>query len=147
MFAQLRSFNFASLAATLFLALIGISSCANNTSLQSDGVVPFDAQKRAVERSASRWKALIDKRFEESFAYLSTASKAGTSVNEYAAAMQRMSVVSAVVDSAKCEGGLCVVKSNISLPIFVRGVGTRLQTLPVEESWTVNNNELWLIRR
>ena len=147
MFTKLLSFNLVSFIAPILITVVSIGGCANSVSLQTDNVVAFDAQKRAVERSTTRWKALTDKRFEESFVYLSTASRVGTSASEYATAMQRMNVSAVVVDSAKCEAALCIVKSSITLPIFVRGVGPRLQTLPVEESWIVDNSELWLIRR
>lgn len=138
---------FTRLLALALLASLAIGGCATGVSSQPDKPVALDAQKRAIERSTARWKALTDKRFDESFGYLSDASKVGTNVGEYAAAMQRMGFVAATVESAKCEEGLCTVRTNITLPIFVRNVGARLQTVPVEESWIVNNGELWLIRR
>lgn len=105
------------------------------------------AQKRAIERSTSRWKALTDKRFDAAFAFLSDASKVGISAGEYGDAMRRMGYTSATVESAACEEGVCTVKSTITLPIYIRAVGTRQQSLPIEEQWVVNNGELWLIRR
>ena len=107
----------------------------------------FDMQKRAVERSAARWKALTDKRFDEAFSFLSEASKVGTNATEYGAAMQRMGYLSATSDSAVCDETVCTVKSTITLPVYIRNVGSRPQTLPIEERWIVNNGELWLIRR
>lgn len=109
--------------------------------------VVFDPQKRAVERSTARWKALVDKRFDEAFVFLSEASKIGISAGEYGVVMQRLGYTNAIVESASCESDVCIVKSTITLLILVRGVGARPQTLPVEERWIVNNGELWLIRR
>jgi hypothetical protein len=129
------------------LTSIALCACATGSSTMSEKVTVFDPQKRAVERSTARWKALTDKRFDEAFAFLSDASKIGVTASEYGSAMQRMGYISASVQSATCEESVCTVKSTITLPIFVRGVGARQQTLPVEERWIMNNGELWLIRR
>lgn len=124
-----------------------LGGCATSVTPSADKSAAFDPQKRAVERSAARWKALTDKRFDESFAYLSEASRVGTNAAEYAAAMQRMGFIAANVVSATCEEAVCTVKSTVTLPVFIKNVGARPQTVPVEERWIVNNNELWLIRR
>lgn len=129
------------------LASIALGGCATGPSATGEKTAAFDPQKRAVERSAARWKALTDKRFDDAFAFLSDASKTGISAGEYGVAMRRMGYTSATVESAACEEGVCVVKSTITLPILVRAVGARPQTIPVEERWIVNNGELWLIRR
>ena len=147
MYMQSHLFTLARLLPLALLASIGVSGCATSASAPADRPSVFDPEKRAVERSAARWKALTDKRFNDSFGYLSEASRVGTNAGEYASAMQRMGFVAAVVEGAKCEDGVCTVKSNVTLPISVRNVGPRLQTLPVEERWIVNNGELWLIRR
>ena len=133
--------------ALALLVSIALGGCAAGTATLTEKAPVVDVQKRAIERSTARWKALIDKRFDEAFAYLSDASKIGTNAGEYGAAMQRMGYTKATVDSALCEEGVCTVKSTITLPVFVRAVGGRAQTLPVEERWIVNNGELWLIRR
>ena len=135
-----------SFLATL-LASIAVNGCAITPAPTVEKPTSFDPQKRAIERSVDRWKALTDKRFDEAFIFLSDASKLGTNAGEYGAAMQRMGYTSAIVESAMCDDGVCTVTSKITLPISVRGVGARLQTLPVEERWIVNNGELWLIRR
>ncbi len=129
------------------IASITLGGCATGTASSAAKTPVVDAQKRAMERSAARWKALTDKRFDEVFAFLSDASKLGTNAIEYAATMQRMGYTSATVESAACEEAVCVVKSIITLPILVSRVGARPQTIPVEERWIVNNGELWLIRR
>jgi hypothetical protein len=139
--AMIRTF-----LATLLAAIV-VSGCAVSPVPTAEKPITFDPQKRAIERSTARWKALTDKRFDESFAFLSDASKLGTSAGEYGAAMQRMGYAAATVESATCDAGVCIVNSKITLPIGVRNVGARLQTLPVEERWIVNNGELWLIRR
>ena len=132
------------MAMLMSLTLGGCTTVASST---DEKKVAFDSQKRAVERSTARWKTLTDKRFDESFSFLSEASRVGTNAGEYAVSMRRMGFVSAKVDSAACVDIVCTVKSTITLPIFVRSVGARVHTLPVEEQWIVNNGELWLIRR
>jgi hypothetical protein len=131
----------------VLLASIALHGCATGTSVTAENKVPFDPQKRAVERSTARWKALTDKRFDEAFSFLSDASKLGITAGEYGVAMQRIGYTSAIVESATCEEAICIVKSTITLPIFVRAVGARPQSIPVEERWIMNNGELWLIRR
>ncbi len=135
---------------SFFLAMltsIALGGCATGSSTTGEKAVAFDPQKRAVERSVARWKALTDKRFDEAFTFLSDASKIGISAGEYGAAMRRMAYTNATVESAVCDEGVCIVKSTITLPIYLPRVGARPQTLPVEERWIVNNGELWLIRR
>ena len=132
---------------TVSITICALSGCATDSSVAAVKIARFDMQKRAVERSAARWKALTDKRFDEAFAFLSDASKVGTNASEYGAAMQRMGYLNATADSASCAEGACTVKSTITLPVYIRNVGSRSQTLPIEERWIVNNGELWLIRR
>lgn len=126
---------------------IALGGCAAGSSTTGGKTVAFDPEKRAVERSVARWKALTDKRFDEVFAFLSDASKIGMTASEYGAAMQRMGYTNATVERATCEEGVCTVKSIITLPVYIRAVGPRPQSLPVEERWIVSNGELWLIRR
>lgn len=129
------------------ITIAALSGCATDLSSMTAKSAPFDMQKRAVERSAARWKALTDKRFNEAFNFLSDASKVGTTASEYGAAMQRMGYLTATAESATCEDSVCTVKSTITLPVYIRNVGARPQTLPIEERWIANNGELWLIRR
>jgi hypothetical protein len=131
----------------MLIAALVVGACATTAAPPTGKLSAADLQKRALERSAARWKALTDKRFEESFAFLSEASRVGTTPSEYAAAMQRMGFVAATNDEVSCEETLCILKTKVTLPVFVRNVGARLQTIPIEEHWIVNNGELWLIRR
>ena len=128
------------------LAATFVAGCATNVNSGADKPAAFDLQKRAIERSTTRWKALTDKRYSDSFNFLSEASRLGTTASEYGASMQRMGFVAAVVEGATCDASSCTVRANVTLPIAVRNVGTRLQTLPGEERWILNNGELWLIR-
>jgi hypothetical protein len=124
-----------------------VAGCSTAPTPVSGKMTATELQSRAIERSTARWKALTDKRFEESFNFLSEASRIGTTVGEYAAAMQRMGFVTAKTDNAVCDESLCVVKSTVTIPVYVRNVGARPQAIPVEEHWIANNGELWLIRR
>ena len=147
-----RSFGYRFLA--LIVTLVSLAGCAGTASTSTPGAsatMPvLDAasiKERASKRSSERWKALIDKRFEDSFAYLSEPSRAGITAAEYGAAMRKLGVLAATVEDVQCQDQLCTVHTRISLPIAVKGVGRRLQTLPVEEQWIVSNGELWLIRK
>lgn len=125
----------------------GLAGCASSPSrnLQATDVVAM--KERAAQRAGDRWKALIDKRFEESFAFLSEASRAGYTAAEYAAAMRRQGILAATVEDVQCQEQICSVRVRVSLPVAVKGVGRRLQSLPVEEQWVLTNGELWLIRK
>ncbi len=124
-----------------------LTACATTGAGPTPKLTGEQMQKRAVERATARWKALTDKRFSEVFGFLSEASRVGMSPIEYEAAMKRMGYIAAIPDSASCDDSICTVKTIVTVPIFVRGVGARPQNVPVEEQWILNNGELWLIRR
>jgi hypothetical protein len=143
-----RRFAHSALCALSLIVLAGCASTTSTTAPTAALNTPEALQKRAMERSTERWKALTDKRFDDSYGFLSEASKATVTAAEYTGAMRRMGYTAAVIESATCDDqGVCIVKSKITLPIFVRNVGARLQTLPVEERWIMNSRELWLIRQ
>ena len=135
--------TFSALAAAAAL----LTACATTGAGPAQKLTGEQMQKRAVERSIARWKALTDKRFSEAFEFLSEASRVGVSAIEYEAAMKRMGYIATNPVSASCDDSICTVKTTVTLPIFVRGVGARPQNVPVEEQWILNNGELWLIRR
>ena len=124
-----------------------LAACATTGAGPAQKLTAELLQKRAIERSTARWKALTDKRFSEVFAFLSEASKVGMPAAEYEASMKRMGYIAANPESASCDDSICTVRTTVKLPIFVRGVGARPQNVPVEEQWILNNGELWLIRR
>jgi hypothetical protein len=126
-------------------ALLG--ACATTGTGPTQKLTAEQMQKRAIERSAARWKALTDKRFGEAFGFLSEASRVGLLAADYEASMRRMGIMAASPESATCDDSICTVKTSVTLPIFIRNVGARPQNVPVEEQWILNNGELWLIRR
>ena len=132
----------AALAVSLYLA-----ACATTGSAVMQKLTLEQMQKRAAERSTARWKALTDKRFGEAYGYLSEASRVGTTAAEYDAAMQRMGYLASNLVQASCDDIVCTVKTNVTLPVYIRNIGARPQIVPVEELWTLQNGELWLIRR
>lgn len=133
--------------AAVVAATFALAGCATTGNVAVQKLTPEQMQKRAIERSAARWKALTDKRYNEAFGYLSEASRTGVTASEYSAAMQRMGYLSANMGEATCDDTVCAVRSTVTLPIYVRNVGARPQAIPVEELWTIQNGELWLIRR
>ena len=136
------------LSATICVTALGLAGCTTATTAGGQPATTFNPQKRVVQRAVERWKALTDKRFESAYDYLSDASKTGVTREEYASAMKRMGLISAQFGAAECESDeLCTVNGEITLPVFVKNVGPRPQTIPLQERWIVNNNELWLIRR
>lgn len=141
-FAYGKAVIVAVLSLQLFLA-----ACATSGGVSTQKMTLEQMQERAAARSSARWKALTDKRFSEAFNYLSEASRVGITQNEYQATMQRMGYLAAGVTGVSCEDTVCTVRVNLTLPVYVRNVGTRPQVIPVEELWTLQNGELWLIRR
>lgn len=123
--------------------LVALAGCAN---APSESVSPESMKARAIARSTERWKALTDKRFSDVYEFLSVGSRVGTTAQEYAEAMSRMGYIRAEIESAECDRELCTVRSSVTLPIYVRNVGARPQSVPVVEKWTWSKGDLWLIR-
>jgi len=61
--------------------------------------------------------------------------------------MQRMGYLSARVEGATCKDEVCTVHTAVTLSVTIPRVGSRPQIVPVEETWVVNDGEVWLIRR
>ena len=141
-FAYGKAVIVAVLSLSLFLA-----ACATSSSVTTQKMTLEQMQERAAARASARWKALTDKRFSEAFNYLSEASRVGITQTEYQASMQRMGYLAASLTGVSCEDVVCTVKFNLTLPIYVRNVGARPQVIPIDELWTLQNGELWLIRR
>ena len=128
------------------LALVVLAALAGCATPPAASLSPESMKQRAVTRSTERWKALTDKRFSDAYEFLSVGSRVGTTATEYAEAMSRMGYIRAEIEAAECSAELCTVRSNITLPIFIRNVGARPQTVPVFEQWTWSKGDLWLIR-
>lgn len=135
--------EFRALFAVLAVLVIALAGCAT---APTESVTPESMKARALVRSAERWKALTDKRFSEVYDYLSVGSKVGVTAPEYAEAMRRMGYIHAEVESAECDLEVCTVRSAVTLPIFIRNVGARPQSIPVTEKWVWSKGDLWLIR-
>lgn len=135
--------GFGTLAAAFVALTVVLSGCAT---VATESVAPEAMKARAMARSAERWKALTDKRFSEIYDYLSIGSRVGVTGPEYAEAMRRMGYIRAEVESAECDQEVCTVRSTVTLPIFIRNVGARPQSIPVIEKWVWSKGDLWLIR-
>lgn len=140
-----RSFagEFPALAVAFLVLVITLSGCAT---VASEPVTPEAMKARAMARSADRWKALTDKRFSEVYDYLSVGSRVAVTGPEYAEAMRRMGYIHAEVESAECDQEVCTVRATVTLPIFIRNVGARPQSIQVTEKWAWSKGDLWLIR-
>lgn len=144
---QSKFFHSVWTVAALAAAVGVLSGCATTSAGSAQKLTVEQMQKRAIERATARWKALTDKRFSETFAFLSQASREGLVAADYEASMRRMGYIAANTESATCDDSICTVRTTVVLPVFVRGAGARPQNVPVEEQWILNNGELWLIRR
>ena len=147
--ANKRKPNSASLLAVASVLVTFLSGCASapGSPATASSTSPEALQARAVQRSTDRWKALLDKRYDDAFAFYSPASRRGQSASDFSAAMQRMGYLAARVEGAVCKEDTCTVHSSVTLSVAVPRVGARPQTVPVEETWVVGDGEVWLIRR
>ena len=123
-----------------WLALgVGLAGCAG-ISLDSSA----EAKQRLVsERAEARWQALIRGDIDAAYQFLSTGSKATTSLEVYKAKVKPGIWRKAKVDKVKCEAEMC--KADVTVTYDYRnlkGVET-----PVPETWIIENSSAWYVYR
>jgi hypothetical protein len=104
---------------------------------------PEVKQKAAMQRANARWQAVINGKPEDAYAFLSSGSKAVTSLDAYKRQARLTGFRTADVKSAVCEEQLCKVTVDIILDHRVmKGIPYQL-----DESWILENGEYWYVWR
>jgi hypothetical protein len=97
------------------------------------------SEAAVMARSQERWKALIERRFIDAYAYLSPGYRELTRVDDYVGALSSRPVKweSADVSGATCDGDVCMVKvlMTYSLVVPQPGVGRVSSISGIEEQW------------
>src|SRR5882757_7680346 len=117
------------------------------------GTLPFGGfsvdspkgQKSAAvrERAEARWQALIRDDIPAAYGYLSPATRAVVSLDQYRARTARRSFGDAKMDAVECEAELCKVKIKLTFDrVRMKGIVT-----PLEETWIIERGQFWFVYR
>jgi len=104
---------------------------------------PEAKQKVVAERAEARWKLLIKGDFTGAYEFLSSGSKATTSLDLYKAKMRPGGWQTANVEKVDCEAEVCNVVVDV---IFDRRQMKGIQ-VPVRETWIIEKGSAWYVYR
>jgi hypothetical protein len=125
---------------TGWLALgVGLVGCAGISADSSEEA----KQKLVSERAEARWQALIKGDVDAAYQFLSTGSKAATSLAAYKAKIKPGIWRKAKVDKVKCEAEIC--KTEVTVTYDYRNVKGLDSPLP--ETWIIENGSAWYVYR
>jgi hypothetical protein len=105
---------------------------------------PADVKRDAVAaRAKARWEALIKLDAATAYSYLSPASRATMSLDQYKA-KHKLGMYRAVkVDDVNCEGDACTVKLVLTYDYRrIKGVDT-----PLVEKWIITQGQAWFVEQ
>jgi hypothetical protein len=118
--------------------LVGAAGCASVGGLSKD--TPDEAKQAAVtKRVEARWAAAIDGNLEQTYTFLSPASKGIVSLERFKR-QARTGYREAKVQKVECEGALCKVQLMVTYDYKeVR------MTTPLAENWVIDEGQAWLV--
>ena len=118
---------------------MGLTGCA---SLSADSAAE-QKQKVVAEKAQARWNVLIKGDVEAAYQFLSTGSKAATSVAAYKAKIKPGLWREAKVGKIECEAEICKVMMLVTYDTRrMRGIET-----PVDETWIIESGSAWYVYR
>jgi len=123
-------------------AAMMLAACTN---LPAGGLTAESApqlkQAAVTERSKARWQAVIDGEVERSYEFLSSGSRAVTSLATYKARARLSGFRAVDIESAACEAEMCKVKLKVTLDHrLMKGIQA-----PLEETWMLENGQYWYV--
>ena len=103
---------------------------------------PEEEKVRVVtERSAARWKAIINKDYAAAYDFMSTATKATVTPAGFKTIASRINYKDAKVNEVSCEAESCKVKLMITYDSkLMNGVHS-----PLEEYWVIDKGQAWYV--
>jgi hypothetical protein len=126
--------------AVVFSVLLAACATLGGVTLES----PLDMKVASVTaRAKARWQAVIEGNAEGAYGFLSSGSKAVTSFERYRARARLTGFRSADVESVECETEVCKVKVRVILDHRVMSG----LSVPVEETWVLENGQYWYVWR
>ena len=118
---------------------LGLTGCA---SLSADSAAD-QKQKVVAEKAQARWNVLIKGDVEAAYQFLSTGSKAATSVAAYKAKIKPGLWREAKVGKIECEAEICKVMMLVTYDVRrMKGIET-----PVDETWIIEKGSAWYVYR
>lgn len=133
------------LVAVVFAAML--SGCAStgapggSQQVQTEAAKVEARQKLVATRSEARWQALIKGDLDTAYTYLSTGSKAATSLEVYKRKTGGLAWRLAEVEKVECEGEICKVTVQLTYDMpKMKGIKT-----PISESWIIENGSAGFI--
>jgi hypothetical protein len=134
-----------SIVGALVLAAGLVGGCASTTGGAGLGPdTPADVKRDAVTaRAKARWDALIKPDLASAYAFLSPASRATLSLDQYKA-KHRVGMYRAVtIDSVECEADRCTVSLKLTYDFQrIKGV-----TTPLVERWIITQGQAWFVEQ
>ena len=125
--------------AWLTLGSAVLAGCASVSSSSSSE----QKQKVVAERAQARWDVLIKGDVASAYQFLSSGSRASTSLDLYKAKMKPGLWRQAKVDKVDCEGEICKVMMLVTYDAKqMKGIET-----PVAETWIIENGSAWYVYR
>jgi hypothetical protein len=124
------------------LSSLMLLACATPGGVTAES--PADVKKAAVsERAKSRWQAVIAGDADKAYGYLSSGSKAVTSLDSFKARARLVGFRAADLESAVCEPEVCKVKFRVTLDHrLMKGLSSE-----VEETWVLEKGQYWYVWR
>ena len=121
------------------------AALANPPALKDD---PKYWADRVKARAQQRWQLIIDKKYGESFDYLTIASKGFTTQDQYAAQTASANYAEATVHEVVCEPESCRAEIRAFVDLRVPRMPAPIRTpLFLNERWIVEDGEARLLRR
>lgn len=139
--AKRRQWSAVALAA-VFAGLAGCASVPGVGGLSKDS--PAEAKEKVVTaRAQARWDALIKGDVEAAYGYLSPASRAVTSLEQFKARTKTGSFRSVKIEKVSCAGETCEVGLFLTYDHrLMSGI-----TTPVGETWIIEDGQAWYVYR
>jgi uncharacterized caspase-like protein len=130
----------------LSLAWVGVAAflagCAGFGTISASD--PAEKKEAEVRRLAkARWDALIARRMDVAYEYLSPATRKVTTLEQYRARVNPGMYRSVRIDQVKCEAEICRVTLFLTYDHkLMKGIQT-----PLEESWVLDQGRFWFVYR
>jgi hypothetical protein len=130
----------------LALAGLAVAGCASISATSA----PEEKQKVVAERAEARWQLLIKGDMPGAYEYLSSGSKAATTLAAYRGKIKPGIWRKAKVGQVSCEAEICKVQMLITYELRKKVGGTPLDMeleTPVPETWIIENGSGWYVYR